>query len=409
MVLARRDKVYHDNEGEVQKRWQFEEAIKRPYFHVKPLDSLQLRSWHSYLDWEIGQLSNHSKESEKDSTQEEGCEATAQPLEASGSSPFSTDDSRVRLLFERCLVACALYEEFWTRYIRYLEPKSVDETRNVFHRACKVHLTNQPNIHMLWATFEERHNDLNEARRILEDLEKKIPGLAVLRLRRAALERRAGQLEKSEALLQEAVAESKEKPILHAFYSIKLARLLLKLSRNTEGARRILTEALEISPDNDKLHMNLLELELTGDPWASAEAVQDCVKRALAASLTPHSKILLSQRGLQHAEDYSETIESVVSVYEGHQKLLKDICGTKRGAENGGDEDPAKLSKTIEGSAVAATMPHVPMTTPPPSMAGADMTQSGYSGYGNWYQPQYGSYGYQNTWNYNQSYYPPSQ
>ena len=23
-------------------------------------------------------------------------------------------------------------------------------------------------------------------------------------------------------------------------------------------------------------------------------------------------------------------------------------------------------------------------------------------------QPQYGSYGYQNTWNYNQGYYPPS-
>lgn len=393
--------------GEVRKRWQFEEAIKRPYFHVKPLDSLQLRSWHAYLDFEMAQLSNHSKQNEKESAQEEGYKETAEPPEVSSSSPVCVDDSRVRILLERCLIACALYEEFWTRYVRYLEPKSVDETRRVFQRACKVHLTHQPNIHMLWATFEEKHGDLSEARRILADLEKTMPGLAVLRLRRAALERRAGQLEKSEALLREAVAESKEKPTLHAFYSIKLARLLLKLSRNTEGARRILTEALEISPDNDKLHMNLLELELTGDPWASAEAVQDCVKRALTASLTPQTKILLSQRGLQHAEDYSKTIESVVSVYEGHQKLLKDICGTKRGAES--DEDPAKLSKTLEGSAVAATMPHVPMTTPPPSMAGTDMsTQSGYGGYGNWYQPQYGSYGYQNTWSYNQGYYPPS-
>lgn len=25
------------------------------------------------------------------------------------------DDRRVRILFERCLIACALYEEFWTR------------------------------------------------------------------------------------------------------------------------------------------------------------------------------------------------------------------------------------------------------------------------------------------------------
>lgn len=90
--------------------------------------------------------------------------------------------------------------------------------------------------------------DLNEARRVLEALEKARPGLAVVRIRRAALERRAGRLDQSEALLREAVAESKERPTLHAFYSIKLARLLLKVARNPDGARTVLQEALEISP-----------------------------------------------------------------------------------------------------------------------------------------------------------------
>lgn len=83
---------------------------------------------------------------------------------------------------------------------------------------------------------------------MLQALEKTLPGLAVVRLRRVALERRAGQLDQSEALLQDAVAESKERPTLHAFYSIKLARLLLKLGRNPSSARRVLQEALEISP-----------------------------------------------------------------------------------------------------------------------------------------------------------------
>lgn len=83
---------------------------------------------------------------------------------------------------------------------------------------------------------------------MLEALEKSLPGLAVVRLRRATLERRAGQLEQSEALLTEAVAESKEKPTLHAFYSIKLARLLLKVGSNPSQARKVLQEALEISP-----------------------------------------------------------------------------------------------------------------------------------------------------------------
>lgn len=83
---------------------------------------------------------------------------------------------------------------------------------------------------------------------MLEALETNLPGLAMVRLRRAGLERRAGRLDQSEALLREAVTESKERPTLHAFYSIKLARLLLKLGRNPNRARRVLQEALEISP-----------------------------------------------------------------------------------------------------------------------------------------------------------------
>ncbi|KAM4621804.1 pre-mRNA-processing factor 39 isoform 1-T1 [Polymixia lowei] len=416
-VLSGRDKVYQQNEGEVRKRWHFEDAIKRPYFHVKPLDRVQLRAWHSYLDWEIAQLNKDTKDPSQEPNQEaeEGSEATPQAQEGSeGSDEVSSNDHRVRILFERCLIACALYEEFWTRYVQYLEPQSLDEARAVYRRACEIHLTHKHTIHMQWATFEERHGDLTEARRVLESLENTLPGLAVVRLRRAGLERRAGQLDESEALLREAVAQSKEKPSLHAFYSIKLARLLLKLGRNPGKARGVLQEALDISPDNSKLHMNLLELEVAGDPRGSAEAVQECVTRALAAPLSPRTKILFSQRGMQYAEDYGNSIQSVLFIYEEHQKLLKELGGKKRGAENGDNEDPEKLSKADDGSAVSVapqvppTMPHVPITTPPPPMMGSD-TQGGYGGYSNWYQqPQYGNYNYQNTWNYNQGYYPPS-
>ncbi|XP_056155013.1 pre-mRNA-processing factor 39 [Lampris incognitus] len=418
-VLVCRDKVYQQNEGEVRKRWHFEDAIKRPYFHVKPLDRVQLRAWHSYLDWEIAQLNKDTKDSSEDPTQEaqQGSEAAPQPEEGSeGSSGVAVDDRRVHILFERCLIACALYEEFWSRYVQYLEPKSVEEARALYRRACQIHLTHKHTIHMQWATFEERHGDLDEARRVLVDLEKTLPGLAVVRLRRAGLERRAGRLDESEALLREAVAQSIEKPSLHAFYSIKLARLLLKLGRSPGKARIVLQEALQISPDNGKLHLNLLELEVSGDPRGSAEGVQECVTRALAAPLSPRVKILFSQRGLQYAEDYGNSIQSVLSIYEEHQKLLKELGGKKRGAENGDIEDPEKLSKADDGTAVAMTpqvpptMPHVPITTPPPPVMGSDMSAQGaYAGYSNWYQqPQYGNYGYQNTWNYNQGYYPPS-
>uniref|UniRef100_A0A674CLU0 Pre-mRNA-processing factor 39-like n=1 Tax=Salmo trutta TaxID=8032 RepID=A0A674CLU0_SALTR len=276
--------------------------IKRPYFHVKPLDRTQLKAWHSYLDWD--------------------------GIIAGG-------DRRVRILFERCLIACALYEEFWTKYVQYLEPQSLYEARGVFRRACEIHLAHKHTMHLQWATFEERHGDLTEARRVLESLETSIPGLAMVRLRRAGLERRAGRLDESEALLRDAVVQAKETPHLHAFYSIKLARLLLKLCKNPSKARGVLQEALEISPDNGKLHLNLLELEVSGDPRGSPEGVQQCVTRALAAPLSPRTKILFSQRGLQYAEDYGTSVQSVLTVYEEHQKLLKELGNKKRRAENG--------------------------------------------------------------------------
>ncbi len=57
------------------------------------------------------------------------------------------------------------------------------------------------------------------------------------------------------------------------------------------------------------------------------------------------------------------------------------------------DEDPEKLSKSDDGSAVAVsaqappTMPHVPITTPPPPVMGTDMSaQAGYGAYSSWYQ-----------------------
>ena len=54
---------------------------------MKPLDQKQLRVWDQYLDWQV----------------EQG------------------DHQRIVVLFERCLIPCALYEQFWAKYARYLE------------------------------------------------------------------------------------------------------------------------------------------------------------------------------------------------------------------------------------------------------------------------------------------------
>merc|ERR1719341_1930694 len=74
-------------ENRVDEIYMFEEKLKRSYFHVKPLDHKQLKTWDLYLDYEISK----------------------------------GDHERVVVLFERCLIPCALYEQFWAKYARYLE------------------------------------------------------------------------------------------------------------------------------------------------------------------------------------------------------------------------------------------------------------------------------------------------
>uniref|UniRef100_A0A0R3RQ86 Suf domain-containing protein n=1 Tax=Elaeophora elaphi TaxID=1147741 RepID=A0A0R3RQ86_9BILA len=125
-ILERRNKKYLLNEQEVSRRWAFEENIKRPYFHVKPLERAQLRNWRAYLDFEIE----------------------------------CGDITRIIILFERCLIACALYEEMWIKYARYVE--SIGESsraRSVFRRATEIHLPRKPNVHLAYSAFEEKNGN----------------------------------------------------------------------------------------------------------------------------------------------------------------------------------------------------------------------------------------------------------
>lgn len=97
MVNAIRDKiiqeltrVHESTERKIKKISKLEDKIKRPYFHVIPLEKRQIRAWWEYLELETSD---------------------------------STDPRQIVLLYERCLVPCAQYEEFWVSYTRYLESK----------------------------------------------------------------------------------------------------------------------------------------------------------------------------------------------------------------------------------------------------------------------------------------------
>lgn len=71
---------------------------------MKPLERGQLKNWNEYLDHEI-KAQEDKKEEDK-------------------------DDELVTVLFERCLIACALYEEFWLKYANWLRAKKDGKDRS---------------------------------------------------------------------------------------------------------------------------------------------------------------------------------------------------------------------------------------------------------------------------------------
>lgn len=58
-IIIAREKVFKETEALVKERSKFEDNIKRPYFHIKPLEKSQLENWNSYLDFEEKQVIHH--------------------------------------------------------------------------------------------------------------------------------------------------------------------------------------------------------------------------------------------------------------------------------------------------------------------------------------------------------------
>ena len=209
-------KIFKETVEKEQWRSKFEEKIKRPYFHVKPLERLQLTSWNEYL----AEIKKKEKLGE-------------------------VETAEVEILYERCLIACALYEEFWLNYVNWLSDKETDDkeekVRKVFNRACTSHLPEKVDVHLRWSAFEEMAggSHLDKAAEIIAGLEVKHPDLVSIKLKRINFERRRGEDDKASDLY-EACIQSVEKlddNTLLADISIKYSRFLRLHMEDTEKAR----------------------------------------------------------------------------------------------------------------------------------------------------------------------------
>ncbi|XP_057337807.1 pre-mRNA-processing factor 39 isoform X2 [Microplitis mediator] len=369
-IISSRRKMHKANVNAVAARWAFEEGIKRPYFHVKPLERCQLKNWKEYLDFEIEQK----------------------------------DENRIIILFERCLIACALYDEFWLRFIRYLESlkgDNVEKIRDVYVRACEIHHPKKPNLHLQWATFEEGRGNFDKAASILENIDNVIPNMLQIAYRRINLERRRGDLDRACTLYESYISNSKNRTIANNIV-VKYARFLCKFRNDIDKAVKVLLKAADKDKENPRLYLQLIDLGLQRNPVDTKEIIGYMDMFIEREHVDLEQRVLFAQRKVEFLEDFSSDINEVLQAHEQFQQCIKQAKERKKSKNDDSkvDSSPPKKIKTTD-----------PSSAPPPPSANTQSTYQYSSGTSGTYpsQQQFQSGQYANQSGYQQSYqqYPP--
>jgi pre-mRNA-processing factor 39 len=273
--------VYNATHSEVVKRTVHEDGIKRPYFHVTEIDDAELNVWRKYLDFE----------------------------ESEGSY------ERTKFLYERCVVICALYEEFWLRYVRWLEAQhdKTEEVRIVYQRASTVFVPIvKPTIRLHYALFEEVQERVQVARdmhiAILEQLPSHLESIVSL----ANLERRHGGIDAAIEVYKSYITSQQTDLFAKGALVSEWANMLWKVKGSPDEARDIFRSQAEYYTGSRPFWVSyfffeLAQPEIGGKQYQRVKKVFEDVARrsqilpAAVRDLAEHYKAYLLERGTGEA------------------------------------------------------------------------------------------------------------
>ncbi|CAI9297373.1 unnamed protein product [Lactuca saligna] len=346
----------------------------------KPLNVTELENWHNYLDFI------------------EGCD----------------DLNKVIKVYERCLIACANYHEYWIRYVLCMEArKDMDLAENALARATHVFVKKQPEIHLFAARFREHNGNIEGARASYQLVHSEIsPGLLEAIIKHANMEYRLGNLEDACSLYEQTIAIEKGKehsqilPFLFAQYS----RFLYLVLGRVEKAKEVLDEAVE---NTAHLSKPLLEALIHIESIQSLPKRIDHIDSLVEKFISPESDNPNPATYIEREELSSIFLEfvdlfgdagSMKKADVRHSKLFlshkSSSQSKKRHLEGNLVSDRAKITKTSAVSSVnqwsAAGYGVQPQSWPPTQPQGqqwpAGYTQQQQAGYGTTYNAYGSSY-----------------
>ena len=141
------------------------------------------------------------------------------------------NSERVKFLFERCLVPCAEYEEFWLRYIKYLisEEDNVGAAREYFERAINVFVPHDRILLRLsYALFEEQYSTDDRCKEIYQKLLVEHPTSVQVINQYAHYLRRRGKVNDAEEVYRKGLDTESANDLEKSFIAVQLSKVSME-------------------------------------------------------------------------------------------------------------------------------------------------------------------------------------
>ncbi|VVB08152.1 unnamed protein product [Arabis nemorensis] len=299
------EQFYQESRQLMEKISCFETHIRRPYFHVIPLDSDQLDNWHAYLSF---------------------------------AETYGDFDWAIKL-YERCLVPCANYTEFWLRYVDFVESNGGRELANfALARASQTFVKNASVIHLFNARFKEHVGDASAASVALSRCDEELGfGFVGNVTKKANMEKRLGNFKAAVTTYREALKKTligKENLEITALLYVQFSRLNYMITNNADEAAQILIEGNEKVPHCKLLLEELIRLLMMHGGSRQVDLLDPIIDREISHQadssdgLSAEDKEEISNLYMEFV-DLSGTIHDVRKALGRHIKLFPHSATSK--------------------------------------------------------------------------------
>jgi pre-mRNA-processing factor 39 len=267
------------------------------------------------------------------------------------------------------MISCALYEEFWIKYVNWMKTRERDlkdeseksavvaKIRDIFRRA-SLHLQDKVRLHLEKSAFEESHGNFQEAIAILDRVMYNYPQLMSLKLKRINAERRQGNTATVHTLYKGCIDEA-ESVKVRSEWCLKYARYLkLSCGDDLKGIN-LLAEAVAIDEDNAKLRLLYIDSLLQLKPFDKSKIVEalDCAIND--RKFDCHQRHLFAKRKVAFVEEFGDDVNQVLAAEEVCEAIGVEIESTAyhhhHASGEHADQDGSGASKQSNGTGYDAT------------------------------------------------------